>query len=96
MIDDDYDGVSGQSSNASLISPVIDLSNVGTPYLKVEFDQYFQEFQLDTTFVGVSTDGGATWEEIMINEIAWVAMDDQTLNWWMWTSLRWSPRTRPT
>jgi hypothetical protein len=68
IIDDDFEGVSGQSSNASLISPVIDLSNVGTPYLKVEFDQYFQEFQLDTTFVGVSTDGGATWEEVLINE----------------------------
>ncbi|MCB0770321.1 MAG: T9SS type A sorting domain-containing protein [Flavobacteriales bacterium] len=68
ILDDDFEGVSGQSSNASLISPMIDLSNTGTPYLKVEFDQYFQEFQLDTTFVGVSTDGGASWEEVLINE----------------------------
>lgn len=69
MIDDDYDGVNGQNTNASLISPVIDLSGVGTSFLKVEFDQYFQEFQLDTTFVGVSTDGGATWNEALINEL---------------------------
>lgn len=68
IIDDDFDGVNGASTNAYLISPVIDLSGVGTPYLKVEFDQYFQEFQLDTTFVGVSTDGGATWNEALINE----------------------------
>ena len=68
IIDDDYDGVNGQNTNASLISPVIDLSTAGTQYLKVEFDQYFQEFQLDTTFVGVSTDGGLTWSEVLINE----------------------------
>lgn len=66
IIDDDFDGVSGSSTNSALISPVIDLS--GAPAdLKVEFDQYFQEFQADFTFVGVSTDGGATWNEIEIN-----------------------------
>lgn len=66
IIDDDFDGVNGQSTDAYLISPVIDLSSA-PPNLKVEFDQYFQEFQLDQTFVGVSTDGGSTWNELEIN-----------------------------
>jgi hypothetical protein len=66
IIDDDFDGVNGQSSNASLISPVIDLSNAPTQ-LMLRFDQYFQEFQNDATFVGISTDGGATWNETEIN-----------------------------
>ncbi|MEO8591523.1 MAG: T9SS type A sorting domain-containing protein [Flavobacteriales bacterium] len=66
LIDDDFDGVSGQSTDAWLVSPVIDLSSA-PPNLKVEFDQYFQEFQLDQTFVGVTTDGGATWNELEIN-----------------------------
>jgi hypothetical protein len=66
IIDDDFDGVAGASTNSSIVSPVIDLS--GAPVnLKVEFDQYFQEFQLDQTFVGVSTDGGTTWNETEIN-----------------------------
>jgi len=66
IVDDDFDGVPGASTNTSLISPVIDLSNA-PPNLKVEFDQYFQEFQQDFTYVGVSTNGGATWNEVEIN-----------------------------
>lgn len=66
IVDDDFDGVPGASTNTSLISPVIDLSSA-PPNLKVEFDQYFQEFQADFTFVGVSTDGGTTWNEVEIN-----------------------------
>jgi hypothetical protein len=66
IIDDDFDGVSGQSSDASLISPVIDLSSAPTN-LRVRFDQYFQEFQADACFVGVSTDGGLTWNETEVN-----------------------------
>jgi hypothetical protein len=66
IIDDDFEGVSGASTNSSLISPVIDLSSAPAN-LKVEFDQFFQEFQLDQTFVGVSTDGGTTWNEVEIN-----------------------------
>lgn len=66
IIDDDFEGVAGQSTNSSLISPVIDLS--GAPAnLKVEFEQFFQEFQQDMTYVGVSTDGGTTWNEVEIN-----------------------------
>lgn len=66
IIDDDFDGIPGAGTNSSLVSPVIDLSNAPSN-LKVEFDQYFQEFQQDFTFVGVSTDGGATWNEVEIN-----------------------------
>jgi hypothetical protein len=66
IIDDDFDGVAGASTNSSLVSPVIDLSGT-PPNLKLEFEQYFQEFQQDRTFVGVSTNGGATWNEIEIN-----------------------------
>lgn len=66
IVDDDFEGVPGASTNTSLISPVIDLSSA-PPNLKVEFDQYFQEFQADFTYVGVSTDGGATWDEVEIN-----------------------------
>ncbi|MBL7964473.1 MAG: hypothetical protein JNM31_11605 [Flavobacteriales bacterium] len=65
MVDDDYLGV-GLTTNASLISPVIDLS--GAPaFLKVEFEQYFQEWQAESCYVGVSTDGGSTWSEVEIN-----------------------------
>ena len=37
---------------------------------RVEFDQYFQEFSDPDveTWVGVSTDGGTTWDEVLINE----------------------------
>jgi hypothetical protein len=66
IIDDDFDGSSGMAVTSSLISPVIDLSSA-PPNLKVEFDQYFQEFQTVATFVGVSTNGGADWNEIQIN-----------------------------
>lgn len=66
IIDDDFEGVAGAPTNSSLISPVIDLSSAPAN-LKVEFDQFFQEFQQDQTFVGVSTDGGTTWNEVEIN-----------------------------
>ena len=66
IIDDDFDGVPGAGTNSALISPVIDLSSA-PPNLKVEFDQYYQEFQADFTYVGVSADGGLTWNESEIN-----------------------------
>lgn len=67
IIDDDFLGQSGQSTNQSLVSPVIDLTEAPAN-LKLEFDQYFQEFQNDHCFVGVSTDGGTTWNEVEVNE----------------------------
>ncbi|MBK8340084.1 MAG: T9SS type A sorting domain-containing protein [Flavobacteriales bacterium] len=67
IVDDDFDGNSGQPTETSLVSPIIDLSAAPTT-LKLEFDQYFQEFNNDTTYVGVSTDGGANWNEVRIND----------------------------
>ena len=67
IVDDDFDGVNGQATDTWLVSPVIDLSAAPTA-LKLEFEQYFQEFQLDTTYVGVSTDGGANWNETRLND----------------------------
>jgi hypothetical protein len=67
IIDDDHDGTNGQTTLAFLISPVIDLSQA-PENLKLEFDQYFQEWQNDSTFVGISTDGGNFWHEIEINQ----------------------------
>lgn len=67
MVDDDFLGSSGQATEVTLTSPVIDLS--GAPSnLKLEFDQYFQEWQNEHCFVGVSTDGGATWNEMEVNQ----------------------------
>lgn len=66
IIDDDFDGVGGQSTDASLISPPIDLS-AAPANLRVRFEQYFQEFQAEACFVGVSTDDGTTWDEVEIN-----------------------------
>ncbi|MBP6392546.1 MAG: T9SS type A sorting domain-containing protein [Flavobacteriales bacterium] len=67
IVDDDFEGLSGQPTETSLVSPIIDLSAAPTP-LKLEFDQYFQEFNNDTTYVGVSTDGGSNWNEVRIND----------------------------
>lgn len=69
IIDDDYSGTPGVQAESSIISPVIDLS-AAPANLKVEFDQYFQEFSDPDveTWVGVSTNGGATWDEVIINE----------------------------
>jgi hypothetical protein len=69
IFDDDYLGQSGVQAGSSLISPVIDLS-AAPANLKLEFDQFFQEFSDPDveTWVGVSTDGGSTWNELLINE----------------------------
>jgi hypothetical protein len=69
IFDDDYLGQSGVQAGSSLISPVIDLSSAPAN-LRLEFDQYFQEFSdaLVETWVGVSTDGGTTWNETLLNE----------------------------
>ncbi|MCB9170991.1 MAG: T9SS type A sorting domain-containing protein [Flavobacteriales bacterium] len=67
IVDDDYLGTSGVSSETWLVSPVIDLSLAPTN-LKVEFEQYFQEWQTDHCYVGVTTDGGGSWNEVEINE----------------------------
>lgn len=67
MVDSDSDGSSGVDENCSLISPVIDLSSA-VPNLKLEWEQFFAEWQGDTLYVGISTDGGNTWTEWDINQ----------------------------
>lgn len=67
MIDDDFDGEDGLNTEAHLVSPVINLSLAPTA-LKVEFEQFFQEWENDHCYVGVSTDGGTTWNEVEVNE----------------------------
>ncbi len=67
MIDDDHEGQIGMPTEAFLVSPVIDLSSA-PPDLKLEFDQYFQEWQNDLTYVGISTNGGISWTEVLINQ----------------------------
>ena len=67
MVDDDFYGTPGVATDTWLVSPVIDLSGA-PPNLKVEFEQYFQEWEEDHCYVGVSTDGGVTWDEVEINE----------------------------
>lgn len=68
IFDDDFLGQSGVLSESSIVSPVIDLS-AAPANLKLEFDQFFQEFSdpdVDT-YVGISTDGGTTWNEAALN-----------------------------
>lgn len=69
IIDDDYSGQPGVEAESSIVSPVIDLSSAPVN-LKVEFDQYFQEFvnAAVACWVGVTVDGGFTWNEVNINE----------------------------
>jgi hypothetical protein len=67
IVDDDYLGIPGQATETWLVSPVIDLSEAPV-FLKVEFDQYFQEWEADHCYAGVSTNGGVTWSEVEINE----------------------------
>lgn len=67
IIDDDHDGTPGQNTDSWLVSPSIDLS-FAPEHVKIEFEQYFQEYNSDRTFVGISTNGGNTWNEVEINE----------------------------
>lgn len=69
IFDDDYEGETGLFNESSLVSPVIDLSSAPAN-LRLTFDQYYQVFDEDLvdTWVGVSTDDGATWNDILIND----------------------------
>ena len=67
IIDDDYLGQNGVETDTWLVSPVIDLSLAPT-FLKIEFEQYFQEFSADTTYVGITVDGGQSWNQVAIND----------------------------
>ena len=69
IFDDDYEGSSGEFNESSLVSPVIDLSSA-PENLRLTFDQYYQVYDEDLVdvWVGVSTDDGATWDDILIND----------------------------
>lgn len=71
MVDSDGDGQGPEGANpenTELISPVINLQAQGAPTnLKLVWDQFFAEWNNDSCFVGVSTDNGATWDEVEVN-----------------------------
>lgn len=59
----DSDGLgSGFSQNASLVSPVMDLT--GYSDLIVKFNHHFRNYQTSTGYVEGTSDGGATWNEL--------------------------------
>lgn len=72
LLDSDSDGTSGQDENATLTSPTIDASAAGSGPLKLEFEQFFAEWEqganFDTLYIGISDDDGATWSEVVIED----------------------------
>lgn len=66
ILDDAFFGDS-TITNASLISPILDLDTAVTN-LRLSFEQFFQERGNDTCFVGISTDGGGSWSEVIVND----------------------------
>jgi len=72
LLDSDSDGqVSPSQEDATLTSPVIDLTTGGLPVagpyqLKLEWEQFYAGWAADTLFVAVSDDGGATWDEVEV------------------------------
>ncbi|MEO9533712.1 MAG: T9SS type A sorting domain-containing protein [Crocinitomicaceae bacterium] len=72
LLDSDSDGTSGSDEDATLTSATIDVSSAGTLPLKLEFEQFFAEWEngsnFDTLFIGISDDAGATWDEVIISD----------------------------
>ena len=67
IVDSDADNFSGGGSeDAQITSDVIDCSSVTGP-IKLEFEQYFRRWQADITTVRLTTDGGSTWTDWVIN-----------------------------
>lgn len=52
---------------AHLTSPIIDISAFDVPGVVVQFHQNLRQYQSEY-YVGYSTDGGATWTDVQINE----------------------------
>jgi hypothetical protein len=76
LLDSDSQGQSGTDEKATLTSNIIDLTAgssgvTGTTPLKLEFEQMFAEWEqspnYDTLYVGISDDGGSTFEEVQIS-----------------------------
>ncbi len=73
IIDSDGDGTSYDvAEEATLTSPMLDLSDAAGEFVALTFEQFFAEWQpaetSDHCYIGVSTDGGDSWTEIEINE----------------------------
>ncbi len=61
ILDSDHYG-SGNTQDASLVSPVVDLTGQTTP--EIGFDTYYNEFFNSVADVDLSTDGGQTWSNV--------------------------------
>jgi PKD repeat protein len=82
FVDSDADG-NGIEMVEDLTTPAFDASLYTT--LTLEFDQYYRNLNgLDTGQVFVSSDGGATWNEVLLNVGvdlgAWNAPDQQSID----------------
>ncbi|SCL28877.1 N-acetylneuraminic acid mutarotase [Micromonospora pallida] len=62
IIDSDEHG-SGKQQNTSLISPIVDLTDVTAP--KIRFNQDFNHLGGENADVDLSIDGGATWTTVL-------------------------------
>jgi subtilisin family serine protease len=61
IVDSDAYGPSG-SQDTSLVSPVVDLTDVASPVIRFQQDH---DWLADTADVDLSVDGGATWENVL-------------------------------
>ncbi len=73
VLDSDGDGISYETAEeATLTSPMIDLTDATGDFVALTFEQFFAEWQpaetSDHCYVGISTDDGDTWTEVEINE----------------------------
>ncbi len=73
VLDSDAKGASGTEENATLTSPILDLSEPvqnGVP-LAITFDQFFAEWTDpvdELAYVEASTDSGVTWHGVTVND----------------------------
>lgn len=78
IVDSDFYGSDGVQ-NTSLVSPVMDLADDGSPVL--EFKQDLNNWiNQDLAEVDVSVDGGATWENLLSQTTDFRGPDQQTLS----------------
>lgn len=73
ILDSDGDGTDyGTAENATLTSPMLDLSDATGAFVALTFEQFFAEWQpvetADHCYIGVSTDG-MMWTELEVNEL---------------------------
>ncbi|HEY2505791.1 MAG TPA: carboxypeptidase regulatory-like domain-containing protein [Streptosporangiaceae bacterium] len=71
ILDSDHYGI-GNTENASLVSPVVDLSGQTSP--EIGFDTYYDPYPGQTGDVDLSLDGGQTWQTV------WSQADTQVVS----------------